>query len=110
MLIVFIFYLDLLQVLSLVAMERPVSLSAEDIRDEKVFFFSFPFSPFFSSFLSSSSFVSLPSFCSICFISILLSFFLPFFPTFSFLFYRSFPYHTLLTILHPPPPPFPLSL
>lgn len=27
--------LDLLQVLSIIAMERPVSFSAEDIRDEK---------------------------------------------------------------------------
>ena len=30
------FYLDLLQVLSVLTMERPVSFSAEDIRDEKV--------------------------------------------------------------------------
>ena len=28
--------IDLLQVLSILAMERPVSFSAEDIRDEKV--------------------------------------------------------------------------
>ena len=31
-----IFCPDLLQVLSIIAMERPVSFSAEDIRDEKV--------------------------------------------------------------------------
>ena len=29
-------HLDLLQVLSVLTMERPVSFSAEDIRDEKV--------------------------------------------------------------------------
>lgn len=34
--------LDLLQVLSVIAMERPVSFAAEDIRDEKVRIFYHP--------------------------------------------------------------------
>lgn len=34
--------LDLLQVLTLLAMERPISFSAEDIRDEKVCIFLVP--------------------------------------------------------------------
>jgi glucose-6-phosphate 1-dehydrogenase len=33
---ILIFILDLLQVLTLLAMERPISFSSEDIRDEKV--------------------------------------------------------------------------
>ena len=96
-------------------MERPVSLSAEDIRDEKVFFFSFPFSPFFSSFPLRPLFFPLSA-LSASFLSCSLSFFpssLPFlsfsivpFPTTHFLPFSTRPHLPFLSLYNHPFPSF----
>lgn len=47
--------LDLLQVLSILTMERPVSFSAEDIRDEKVSRATNIIDPFFTCAIGQSA-------------------------------------------------------